>query len=38
MLCTGNAGEFSDIAAFGFVDSLWFRAGPRQAVTEEIKS
>lgn len=38
MVYTGNARDFSDIAALGFEDSLWFGAGPEQTVTEEIGS
>lgn len=38
MMYTGNARDFSDIAALGFDDSLWFGAGPEQTVTEEIGS
>lgn len=36
--CTQGTRDFSDIAALGFEDSLWFGAGPEQTVTEEIGS
>lgn len=36
MVCTWNAREFSDTAAFGFEDSLSLRAEPEQTVTDGI--
>lgn len=39
VVCTENAREFSDMSAIsGFEDSLWFRAGSEQIVTEGIGS
>ena len=38
MVCTWNDREFSDTDAFGFEDSLSFRTGPEQTVTERLGS